>query len=276
MLPHEPNSLAAPLDKLTLSDKLVIDTPEQMPLEFAIAGIGSRFLALALDSVIQFGAGAGVFIVLAILGATLPLSSLPRLWFLAAFGFIVFLLLFGYFAFFEIAWNGQTPGKRVVGLRVVKETGRPLTPSEAIGRNLMRIVDQLPAFYAVGMLVALLNSKNKRLGDFIAGSVVVRETAMKDIKPIWHTSQSAHPPGGLPLSEAARISTTALSLEELALVDAFLQRRSDLAEDVRSRMAAEIVARLQPKLAPGVQSRFSPESLLEALSYERRSSGSYS
>jgi len=248
-----------------------------MPLEFGIAGIGSRFLALAIDSLIQFGVGVGTFLLAAILGATALVTGLPRLWLLAAFGFIVFLLMFGYYVVFEIIWNGQTPGKRAVGIRAMKDTGRPLTPSEIVGRNLLRIVDQLPAFYAVGMLVALLNSKNKRLGDFIAGSVVVRESSMKEINTIWQTTQPVQQlPSSVGSSEAGRVSAATLSLDELALIDAFLHRRYDLAPDVRSRMAAEIVARLQPKIAPDPPSSFSPESLLEALSYERRSSGSYS
>jgi len=257
-----------------LRDKLTIETPEQMPLEFAIAGIGSRFLALAVDTLIQFGVGIALLIALSVLGISAVALGLrgQGLWLLAAFGFIVFLLMFGYFAIFEIVWNGQTPGKRLVGVRAVNETGRPLTPAEAIGRNLLRIVDQLPAFYAVGIVVALLNEKNKRLGDFIAGSVVVRESSLKEIKPIWHTSQSA-------VDAAAarpRVSTVTISIEELALIDAFLHRRDDLTADVRSRMAAEILTQLQPKLAPDARARMSTESLLEALAYERRSSGSYS
>jgi uncharacterized RDD family membrane protein YckC len=268
MLPHQPSALGS------LSDKLTIETPEQMPLEFTTAGIGSRFLALALDTVIQIGIGAATFIILALVGVTGESLGWrgERLWLLAALGFSGFLLMFGYFAIFEILWNGQTPGKRVVGIRVVKETGRPLTPSETVGRNLLRIVDQLPVFYAVGMLVALLNAKNQRLGDFIAGSVVVRESSMKEIKPIWHTSQSvAEAPAG-----GVRVSTAALSIEELALIDAFLHRRYDLAPDVRSRMAGEILVRVQPKIVADALARLSTESLLEALAYERRSSGSYS
>jgi uncharacterized RDD family membrane protein YckC len=268
MLPHEPGAPSF------LSDKLTIETPEQMPLEFTVAGIGSRFLALALDTLIQVGLGLVMLIVLAVLGITTRGLGWrgQGLWLMAAFGFIAFLLMFGYFAIFEIAWNGQTPGKRLVGIRAVKETGRPLTPSETIGRNLLRIVDQLPALYAVGMVVALLNAKNKRLGDFVAGSVVVRESSMQEIKPIWQTTQSSReaPAGG------ARVSTISLSMEELALIDAFLHRRYDLAPDIRSRMAGEIIARLQSKLAPDARARLSTESLLEALAYERRSSGSYS
>jgi uncharacterized RDD family membrane protein YckC len=268
MLPHEPNSFPS------LSDKHTIETPEQMPLEFTVAGIGSRFLALAIDTLLQIGVGLLLLIVVAVLGSTGALLGLRAhiLWLLALAGAIIFLLMYGYFACFEILWSGQTPGKRMIGIRVVKDSGRPLTPSETIGRNLLRIVDQLPAFYAVGVLVALMNAQNKRLGDFIAGSMVVRESSMAAIKPIWQSVQSPseHPAG------AARLSTAALSMEELALIDTFLQRRHDLAPDVRSRMAGKILDQLKGKLAAGAQEGLSPESLLEALAYERRSTGIYS
>jgi hypothetical protein len=116
-----------------------------------------------------------------------------------------------------------------------------------------------------------MNAQNKRLGDFVAGSMVVRESSTAEIKPIWPTAQSL---SEQPLG-AARLATAALTLEELALIDTFLQRRYDLAPDVRSQMAAQILGRFRPKLAAGAEGRFSTESLLEALAYERRS-GIYS
>jgi uncharacterized RDD family membrane protein YckC len=268
MLPQPPNPPAS------LFDKHTIETPEQMSLEFAVAGIGSRFLALAVDTLIQFGIGLVLLVIVSILGFTGALLGFRqhRLWLLALLGLVVFVLMFGYFAGFEVIWNGQTPGKRMIGIRVVKDSGRPLTASETIGRNLLRIVDQLPAFYAIGVLVALMNAQNKRLGDFIAGSIVVREASMKELKPVWQTEQSS---SMQPLG-SARLSTAALSLEELGLIDAFLQRRSDLDWDVRSRMAAQILERLRPKLTAAARDQSSTESLLEALAYECRSTGIYS
>jgi len=135
-------------------DKLTIETPEQTALEFPIAGVGSRFLAIALDTVIQGVAAILVGIGLALLPAraAVPVPSLPRLWGITIFVFVVFSVYFGYFAIFEAVWNGQTPGKRVVRIRVIKETGRPIAPAESVARNLMRIVDQLPALYAVGIV----------------------------------------------------------------------------------------------------------------------------
>ena len=102
---------------------------------------------------------------------------------------VLFALYYGYFAAFEILWNGQTPGKRAAGIRVIKESGRPLSAAETIGRNLLRIVDQLPGFYAIGIVTSLLNAQNKRFGDFVAGSIVVRESSLSAMRPSWR------PPG---------------------------------------------------------------------------------
>jgi uncharacterized RDD family membrane protein YckC len=257
MLPHP-----SPFDQHT------IETPEQMSLRVTLAGIGSRFLALAVDTLIQVAAGIVLLVVLGFLGAAGAFAGMRQspLWVLAALVFGIFLIMFGYFALFELAWNGQTPGKRVVGIRVVKDSGRPLTPAETIGRNLLRIVDQLPGFYALGVLVALLNAQNKRLGDFVAGSIVIREGTLGELKPIWQSASASPPPLGL-------LGSTALSMEDLVLIETFLNRRSTLAADMRSRVAAQILERLKPKLSLRDEGQSSAESILEFLVYQRRAGG---
>jgi uncharacterized RDD family membrane protein YckC len=262
----------------SLFDKHTIETPEQMPLEFAIAGVGSRFLALLIDTLIQIGVVVCILIVVIILGVTgtiTPFIQRQSVWVAAAFIGALFLLNFGYFAFFEILWNGQTPGKRKVGIRVIKDSGRPLTPAETIGRNFLRILDQLPGFYAIGILVALLNRQNKRIGDFLAGSLVIRETPFEAIKPVWQTGGSQafsqEQPSSPDVSEAARIS-----IEDLTLIETFLQRRHELAPDVRSRMADQILTRLRDKQSLATGGEASPESILESLARERRSAGGFS
>ncbi len=257
MFPQEQSNL--------LFDKHTIETPEQLRLDFAVAGIGSRFLALAIDSLIQIAVVVLVLIALAVVGtAGLPAFRGPSsVWLLAALGVLFFLLFFGYFAIFEILWNGQTPGKRVIGIRVVKDFGRPLTAAESIGRNLLRIVDQLPGFYAIGMASAILSSSNKRLGDLVAGSMVVRESSLVAIRPVWQTMQTETGP---------LLGGKALSIEDLALIDAFLNRRNELLPDVRSRMAAQILNQLKTKL-PTLDPRSPTESVLESLAWERRSVG---
>ena len=254
----------------SLPDKLTIDTPELTALDFAVAGIGSRFLALAFDTLIQTvigligGIGGGILV--GVISAAVPKAGL---WGLALLVLFFFCLYFGYFTLFEIMWNGQTPGKRKAGIRVIKDSGRPLTPAESIGRNLMRIVDWLPAFYAVGMVSAILTKENKRLGDLVAGSLVVRESSFKDLKPAWQTYQESSP-------ALSPLGAERLSPEECALIDSYLQRRLDLEPNVRFRMADEIFRRLKPKLTLPADSTLSVEKILEALSQERRITGRYS
>jgi uncharacterized RDD family membrane protein YckC len=264
-----PPSPDRPLD--TFVDKLTIETPEQTGLDFAVAGVGSRFLALALDTLIQTGVGFVVGLGGAILIKYISdFSPMASLWAVAVLFLFFFFLYFGYFALFEILWNGQTPGKRRAGIRVIKDSGRPLTAAESIGRNLMRIVDWLPALYGVGIVSALLTKENKRLGDLVVGSLVVREASFSDLRPAWQTAQA---PNSTPFSFLAGGH---LSPEEYALIESFLNRRLDLEPTVRYRMADEIILRLKHKLTLPAENTLSADRILEALAYEHRASGHYS
>jgi len=239
----------------------VVETPEQIRIEFALAGIGSRFLAFALDFAIQFGVG----LVLLIVWAVISVSGYRSVWLIAIVISSLFLLHFGYFIGFEILWNGQTPGKRKAGLRVIKDSGRPLSPFETVARNLLRIVDQLPGFYAVGLIAIVSTKSNKRLGDLVAGSIVVREGSLSELPPVWHAAPivaSANPAGaGL------------LSPEEIALVNTFLARRDQLDPQTRQRLADQIISRFSAKLSLTPEKRFAAESTLETLAWESRSRG---
>ncbi len=251
-------------------DKLTIETPEQTALDFVVAGIGSRFIAVAIDILIQ----TAVWFVVGMLGlfASLGLSiAWPKtgMWGVAVLILFFFVMWFGYYAIFEIVWNGQSPGKRITKIRVIKDSGRPLTPAETIGRNLMRIVDWLPSFYAIGIVTMLLNKQNKRLGDLLVGALVVREATLADLRPVW---QSIDDPF---LATLPPMGATQLTAEESALIESFLQRRLDLEPLVRFRMADHILRRLMPKLTIPADNALSPERLLEALSYQRRATGRY-
>ncbi len=257
------------------ADKLTIETPEQTPLEFALAGIGSRFLALALDSVIQWA----VLILLVVLGATLAPASVriwraAPMWLVAMIGVVFFCVYYGYFALFEALWNGQTPGKRYTSLRVIQESGRPINAYQAIARNLLRIVDQLPGFYAVGIVSALLSRQNRRLGDYVAGTVVVHEKPFQEVAPAWDAAERASSP-------ARNFGTARLSPEEMQIVETFLQRRSYLVGEVRAQMARQIAERLGQKLGVPPEERRPPalpggdEAFLEALAHERRALAGY-
>lgn len=238
-------------------------------MQFAIAGVGSRFLALAIDTVVQvfvMAAGALILFLLSLAGLFRG-WKMTSLWIMAGLIAFFFLLYFGYFAFFEILWGGQTPGKRSIGIRVIKDTGRPLSAAETIGRNLLRIVDQMPGFYAVAVVTAMLNAQSKRLGDFVAGSIVVREKSLNEIRRSWSTTAVT--------SSRSFLGANRLTAEEVALIETFLVRRDDLAPDVRFRMAHEILRRLESKLTLTDDDRAGVESTLRALIQESRSAGRY-
>jgi uncharacterized RDD family membrane protein YckC len=286
-------------------DKLTIETPEQTSLEFPLAGVGSRCMAMVLDTLIQTGVILVLVIVMLVFQTQLADNATGLgaggLWVQAIAYLILFALYYGYFAFFEAIWNGQTPGKRVAHLRVIQESGRPLQVWQAIARNIMRIVDQLPGFYAVGMTSALISKQNRRLGDFVAKTVVVHERPLSKIAVGWATA-----PGGVssaqlrattyPNANSAENSTSLagamvppnpssagsstnlgagrLGPEEVRLIEAFLERRDSLDWEVRQKMSRQITARVSERLGIDAARRgelglWSEELFLEAVARER-------
>src|SRR5271156_4545441 len=183
-------------DSKGYADQLNIETPEQVALRFPIAGVGSRFLALLTDLVIQgLALLAMFFIFVLIIGSSkkLPGLSAPSeiavKWFIAAVVLFYFLLYWGYYSLFEAFRNGQTPGKRLLKIRVIKDSGRQITLFEALARNLLRVIDMLPSFYLVGVISMLCNREQKRLGDLVAGTIVVHERS--DEQPLMsHNSRT--------------------------------------------------------------------------------------
>lgn len=246
-------------------DKLSIDTPEQVALDFALASIGSRFLALAVDTLIQAAATIALAAVGfgAIVAFSLAFNSLNP-WILAAALLIYFLIYQGYFAVFEAAWNGQTPGKRVVGLRVISVTGRPISVFEAILRNVVRIADQMPGVYAIGIVSVFVTERNQRLGDLAAGTVVVHERAV-DAADLELTLE--------PRAAATVHGASQLVPEEVAVIELFLRRRAQLGNVERSRKAAQIADRIRARL--GTAEKSDDEHFLEEVMTEYRERGRY-
>lgn len=245
------------------SEKLTIETPEQISLEFPLAGAGSRFLALAIDTLLQI-AGFTILGILALVAAffRIGLQSALGTWALAIVLILGFVLYYGYFAAFEALWNGQTPGKRLVRLRVITTSGRPITAYEALLRNLVRIVDQLPVVYTVGLLSVFLTERNQRLGDLAADTVVVHEQPAAAVVASEEIRESGRRP------PAARRGAAKLTPQELALVETFLSRRDDLPDHQRGSTAAAIAARIRRRL--DVRDAVSNETLLEEVAAEAR------
>jgi uncharacterized RDD family membrane protein YckC len=244
-------------------DKISIETPEQVHLEFPLAGVGSRFLAIATDTVYQVLAGI-VFVLSLTIFATAFLDRVGSTWTTAIEVFGVFLIHFCYFAFFEIIWQGQTPGKRQQNLRVIKDDGRPITAFDSIGRNLLRIVDSLPGMYAVGIVSVLLSGQNKRLGDYLAGTIVVHD------KPLDRGSSLSFRSGDEPLERPVSGAGVRLSDAQFQLLEAYTVRKYDMEWAMREKFAHQIVERLATDIEIGEEDRRNPDSLIERLVKEHR------
>ncbi|MGB7845091.1 MAG: RDD family protein [Candidatus Acidiferrum sp.] len=249
------------------SNKLTIDTPEQTALEYPIAGLGSRFLAILADTAIQLVLAFFVIIAGSIIGiGVAALGGLGPQWVVAIIVFLLFLLNSGYFALFEIFWNGQTPGKRYAQVRVIRDDGRPIGTYEALVRNALRLVDSLPAMYGIGLISIFFSRQSKRLGDFVAGTVVVHEKTLEGVRPYAETKiDETLPP----------IDVLKVTLEEIQLVEAFLNRRDSLEPAVRTNMAMQIANRLAAKMEVKIYGWPRTERFLEAVMEQCRQSNRF-
>ncbi|MDR1158799.1 MAG: RDD family protein [Oscillospiraceae bacterium] len=201
------------------STRLHVDTPEQVTLSFELAGLGSRCLALALDMLFQGFAFWLLFVGFLATGSYL--SGNGSSLYTAAMILAAALLFFVYFIVFEGILHGRTPGKILCGLRVIRRDGRPLGWAGATVRNLFRLLDFLPSFYAVGVVSMFLSAESRRIGDFVAGTVVVRDTRARaaSLIALRSAAQSAGP---------GRLSRYPLRESERVLIRDLLSRRAQM------------------------------------------------
>jgi uncharacterized RDD family membrane protein YckC len=239
---------------------LDVRTPESIAFSYELAGLGSRFLALVIDMLLQVGvfAALAVGLILAatriepvkhVASGTEKIADAVAVALLVA---LVFLIFFGYFIIFETFWNGQTPGKRVLGVRAVRDGGYPIDFGAALVRNLVRVGELAIGFYALSAISMLLSSENKRLGDFAAGTIVVRDARLAMPKTL-----AAEP-------EPEYGATRYLSGAERSLIRRFLDRRDALTPQRRRELAARLAGRVRERVPPELQ-RLDDEPLLERL-----------
>jgi uncharacterized RDD family membrane protein YckC len=244
-------ALSEPIDT-----DVVIETPEHVRFRHTLAGPTRRVLAYVVDTAIRIAA-FGTLAVLAYIASPSKFSLLAGLAD-AVLWLSAFALEWGYFVVFETLMGGQTPGKRALQLRVVSSSGRPLGFVDSVLRNVLRAADFLPFGYALGFTIMAGDSKFRRLGDRVAGTLVVVEEKRKVDEPI--------PRLALPSPEelAAVPANLALSPAEIAAIELYFRRRPRLRE-ARAEELAEIAVRAIAKRS-GVRYR-SPGRLLELLYY---------
>jgi uncharacterized RDD family membrane protein YckC len=241
-------------------------TPENIEVTYELAGIGSRFVAAFIDHLIQGFAILFIFVIAGQLSSLFSLGGIfgrtASIWLQALAGLLAFVIMFGYFVFFELRSGGQTPGKRFAKLRVVRDGGHPIDPYSSVIRNLVRIADlAIPPPYGAGMISIFASREYKRLGDFAAGTIVIKERVAPD-----------PPPATLPEPLVAQLMPFIRDLDQLTpseyqAIRRFVERRNSLPYhlqvDYAMRLALPLMSRLGISVAIADQSHY--PALVEAI-----------
>jgi uncharacterized RDD family membrane protein YckC len=239
-----------------VQETLRIATPEGVSLELPLAGLGSRFVALLVDTLLQ-GLVFGLLIVALVVAGAGGFAAA------AVVAVAAFALLFAYPMAFELGAAGRTPGKRWSSLRVVCDDGSPVTFRSSALRNVLRLVDFLPGLYLAGTIAIFATGKNQRLGDLAAGTIVVREPRAASAVAQPAAFEAAEP-GELPAWDVSGLGDA-----ELAALRRFLERRGALDAVPRNLLARDLAERLRPSVG-GVGGELAPERFLELIAALRR------
>lgn len=230
-------------------NRVTLQTPESVELEFTLAGIGNRALALLIDYLIW---GLILFSVLVVwyffanqlvdlLDRLININDL-QLWLFSIWTLITFFIYVGYFVFFETLWQGQTPGKRFAGIRVIRDDGRTVGLQQATLRALLRPVDDT---LFIGTFLIMLTRREKRLGDMAAGTVVIQ-------------ADRAIAPARFPMSEPAQqlaeqlpylSNLPALLPDDFAVIREYLQRRSAMEPKAKSELSRQLASQVKNVIA---------------------------
>ncbi len=240
-----PPPARAPRQPFDLRQQLGVETPEHVLLSFDLAGLGTRTAAAVFDLLLLGLINVLVLVFASAAGVTENWESGLGSWGTAIVVLFFSLGYFLYFALFEALWHGRTPGKRAQGIRVVQDTGRPITANAAMVRNLIRIVDFVFPFGPLpGVGFVFFHPANKRLGDLAAGTVVVRERPAA-----WGLAPVAAAPGqAASAAGSLELGPPDLTEQEFNLLDRFLGRADQLLPAVRARMASDLARRLEGRI----------------------------
>lgn len=221
-----------------------ISTPENVDLHLELAGIGNRVLAALIDTIITYAIVAIIGLIfwgtVTVLGM-LDIAEQERALITGAIGMVaillVFIITFGYFIFFEGLWHGQTPGKKLVSIRVIEANGQPVGWGGVVLRNLIRTLDTGLAF--VGLIPMILDRNEKRLGDYAAGTIVVRERKTNMLSDDLVLAETY---------DTTSIDAGRITPQEYALLVSFLKRRPSLTKSQRPLIAANLANYMHQKL----------------------------
>ncbi len=256
----------------TVKETLTIHTPEQVGFQYEMSGLGTRSIAFLLDILIRGLFVLIVFSTLFLISRYLPdvdptglLSGLSETW-LWALGFLVYGILdLGYFIIFEALWSGQTPGKRMQKLRVIRTDGQPIGWLESATRNILRAVDLLASVYPLGLIVIFLSPRSQRIGDYAAGTIVIVER-----RSLVPTNRARIRPPIKSLLPDIELHLSTLEPEQYQILRSFLQRREQMDETNRGQLSQELTRRLMDRWGLTLEGVSNEDFLEEVVSaYER-------
>lgn len=232
--------IARPFSAVSSLDiSIEVETPEQIALSYSVAGIGSRGAAAAIDTMICVVALLVLTIVMGLaagyMGVKFGKLNPSAAWVMAAYVLAQFVVTWGYYVVFEGIWDGQTPGKRFMNLRVVRDGGFSVTFGASAIRNLLRVVDAV-GVYLVGIVVAMTNDSRKRLGDIVAGTFVIKEE---------HTTMQLTSPSA---RVENRNSHARLNDAEYAILSRYMERRTTLDPVRRDAIVVQLATRFSSYL----------------------------
>ena len=218
---------------------------------YEVVGIGSRFLAALVDTTIialLLVAANGILFYFLLRG--FDGGGTGNSFIVALLSLVSFAFLWGYYIFFEMRWNGSSPGKQLVGIRVIRADGTPITLAESVIRNLVRLVDFLPGAYGLGLVTMFIDGKARRLGDLAANTLVVREQTAVSLESLGKTNDATNPvvsraPGAAE-REAAKWPVDKLTDVDIQLAESLLQRYNELPNGFT--LANQILTRLVERM----------------------------
>lgn len=255
-------------------NRVTLQTPESVELEFTLAGIGNRAFAVLIDyialslTLLLFWIVWGVFSIQIV--NMLPNVNKLGIWLLAIALLINFFVYVGYFVFFEVFWQGQTPGKRYAKIRVIRDDGRRVGIQQATLRALLRAIDDT---LFIGAFLIILGSREKRLGDMVAGTIVIQEeyTIAAINFPISQQAQQL----ATQLPQMANLSV--LLPDDFAAIREYLQRRGEMTPNARSELSLQMARQVRSAIdLKNMPDALTAEVFLEAvyLAYQQQSSSS--
>ena len=214
-------------------DTIKITTPENIEVEYRLAGLGSRAAASLVDMLIQFAVIGGIALVLALSGFTSSeFYQEYEGWIIGITLILIFVITYGYFIVFELTMNGKTPGKKIFHLRTIRNNGQPITAKHSVIRNLFRTIIDL---YGVGVIMMFVTKQHKRIGDFLASTIVIAED-QKEIPAIIELDY-----------DRGTSYKYSITQQEYELLKEYFNRKDSISEDaikIKNSLAEYFISKL--------------------------------